>query len=181
MRKWAAGRPAMQHLFRLAPLAVVTTGMALAQTGAGVSGGGEIINGTGERARVTLVQEVKPRQDGSISGELELHEFVLDPATGGETHYVTRERAVCLELRGNEAWVGTVVMATTRSEYAGAGTQGVWYFADYGQAAETPDEVSVLHEGGSDVAQRCRDPETQAILVATASPLLRGDLWVREE
>lgn len=163
----------------LACLAFVlgVSGMAVAQAPAGVSGSGETVTGTGERALLVVVRSVVLRADGSVAGELEFHQYVRSPSTGAAVHFVTHERAVCLEVRGNAAWVGTVVTDSTNPMFPPGTTQAVWYFEDNGGHADLPDRVNCLHDRAG-TAALCRDAGVQSDAEETASLLTRGHFEV---
>jgi hypothetical protein len=163
----------------LASLAFVlgTSGMAVAQAPPGISGNGETLTGTGELARVIVVRSVVLHADGSVAGELEFRQDVRDPSTGTAAHYVTRERAVCLEVHGNAAWVGTVVTASTNPMFSPGVTEAVWYFEDNGGHADVPDRVNSLHDRAG-TAALCRDAGVQRAAEETASLLTRGHFEV---
>jgi hypothetical protein len=163
----------------LAGLAFVLgiVGVSGAQAPSWVSGSGETVTGTGERARLVVIRSVLLRADGSVTGELEFHQYVRSPSTGAAVHYVTRERVLCVALQGNSAWVGTVVTASTNPDFPPGVTQAVWYFQDNGGGAEHPDRINSLH-AGVETAALCGDADAQAAAADTASLLTSGHLEV---
>jgi hypothetical protein len=163
----------------LACLAFVLGGVGAsrAQAPAWVSGIGETVTGTGERARLIVVRSVLLRADGSVTGELEFDQYVRSPSTGAAVHYVTRERVLCVALQGHSAWVGTVVTASTNPDFPPGATQAVWYFEDNGGGTEHPDRINSLH-AGAETAALCGDADAQAVAADTSSPLTLGHLEV---
>jgi hypothetical protein len=155
-------------------------GVAVAQDATGVSGSGEVTNGTGERASIRLVRSVAIRADGRASGELELRQLVRDASNGAWSEFVTRESVACGSVHGNRAWVGTVVTASTNPRLPRGRTEAVWYFEDNGGDGEYPDRISALHVQADGGAAACADEETQAELADSAAPLLRGQFEVRD-
>jgi hypothetical protein len=152
-------------------------GTARAQAPGVVSGSGETVNGVGERTRVTVIRPIMLRSDGRVSGELEFQQYVRNAATGAVASYVTRERVQCMELYHRQAWVGTVVTASTNPGMPRGAAYGVWYFED--NDGNPADRVNALHGQGNG-ATLCADGETQYLLLESATPLIRGRLFVHD-